>query len=107
MHIQTALTNIYNILDEDDPLKHANQLRRLLNAIKVSVERNGLDDEHIDLVTEYLDNWLVEDAIEEDIDSFIEETNDVYDKIVGDDEEDDDEEDDEEDLDDDMMDDDF
>ena len=108
MHIRTALTNIYAILDEDDPLKHSNKLRRLLGAMRNSLERSGLDDEVIDLINEYLDAWLVEDAIEEDIDSFIEETNDIYDKVVDEDEEDEEDEDEEdEDMDEDMMDDEF
>ncbi|MBR4986199.1 MAG: hypothetical protein IKY83_10740 [Proteobacteria bacterium] len=106
MHIRTALTHIYSILDEDEPLKHVGQLRRLLNGMRLGLEQSGLDDDALELAHEYLDTWLVEDAIKEDIDSFIEETNDIYEKVVGEDEEEDDE-DDGDDLDDDMLDDEF
>ena len=97
MHIKLALNKIFKILDEDDPAKHANSLRILLGGMKKGLHRSGLDDEVIDFVSEYLDAWLVEEAIEEDIDSFIEETNDVYDKVNDEDEDDDDEEEDEDD----------
>ena len=94
MQINTALDKIFQILDEDDPVKHANNLRSLLNSIRKGLHRSGLDDEIIDDVNEYIDTWLVDEAIEEDIDSFIEETNDIYDKVVEEDDEDDDDEDD-------------
>ena len=100
MHIKLALDKIFKILDEDDPAKHANNLRSLLTSMRKGLNRSGLDDEVIDFVNEYLDAWLVEDAIEEDIDSFIEETNDVYDKVVDEEEDDDDDDDDDDDLDD-------
>ena len=99
MQINTALDKIFQILDEDDPVKHANNLRSLLNSIRKGLHRSGLDDEVQDDVNEYIDTWLVDEAIEEDIDSFIEETNDIYDKVV---EEDEDDDDDDEDDDDDM-----
>ncbi len=97
MHIKLALNNIYLILDEDDPAKHASRLRHQLEGMKRGINRSGLDDEVIDLVNEYIETWLVEDAIEEDIDSFVEETNDIYNEVVGDEEEDEDDEDDEDD----------
>ena len=96
MHIKLALDRIFKILDEDDPAKHANNLRSLLTGMRKGLNRSGLDDEVIDFTNEYLDAWLVEDAIEEDIDSFIEETNDVYDKVIDEDEDDDDDDDDDE-----------
>ena len=101
MHIKLALNNIFTILDGDDPAKHASSLRHQLEGMKRGLNRSGLDDEVIDLVNEYLETWLVDDAIEEDIDSFIEETNDVYAEVVDEDEEEDEEdEDDEDDIDD-------
>ena len=106
MHIKLALDRIFRILDEDDPVKHANNLRSLLDSMRKGLNRSGVDDEVIDFVNEYIDSWLVDEAIEEDIDSFIEETNDVYDKIVVEDEEDDDDDDDD-DLDDADMDEDY
>lgn len=107
MHIKLALDRIFRILDEDDPVKHANNLRLLLEGMRKGLNRSGVDDEVIDFVNEYIDSWTVEEAIEEDIDSFIEETNDVYDKVVGEDGADDDDEEDDDDDDDDDIDDDF
>lgn len=100
MQITTALDRIFKILDEDDPAKNANSLRSLLTSMRKGLRRSGLDDEIMDDVNEYIDTWLVDDAIEEDIDSFIEETNDVYDKVVDEDEEDDDDDEDDDDEDD-------
>ena len=97
MHVKLALNKIFMILDEDAPEKSADKLRSLLEGMRKGVNRSGLDDEAIDAVNEYLDSWLVDDAIEEDIDSFIEETNDVYDQVVDEEEEDDDDDDDDDD----------
>jgi len=90
--LRSALEKIYAILDADDPAKHASALRRILKGMKKSLQRGELDDEMVDMVEEYLDNWLADDAIEEDIDSFVEDTNDVYDTFVDEEEDDDDEE---------------
>ena len=97
MQINTALDKIFVILDEDDPVKHADTLRSLLSSIQKGLHRSGLDDEIIDCVSEYVDTWTVDEAIEEDIDSFIEETNDIYERVVGEDEDEDDDEDEDED----------
>jgi len=90
--LRSALEKIYTIIDEDDPAKHASALRRILKGMRKSLRRGELDDEMVDMVEEYLDNWLADDAIEEDIDSFIEDTNDVYDAFADEEEEEDDEE---------------
>lgn len=95
MHIRLALDRIFKIFDEDDPAKHANHLRTLLAGMQKGLNHSGLDDEVIDFVNEYLETWLVDEAIEEDIDSFIEESNDVYDKVIVEEDEDDEMDDDE------------
>lgn len=95
MNLNLSLDKIFSILDEDDPVKHAGGLRSILKTIKKGVRRSGLDDEILDMLNEYLDSWLADGAIEEDIDSFIEETNDIYEKVVDEDDGDDDKEDDE------------
>ena len=94
MHVKLALNKIFMVLDGDTPENDADKLRSLLHGMRKGVHRSGLDDEAIDAVNEYLDTWLVDDAIEEDIDSFIEETNDIYDRVVDEEEEDDDDDDD-------------
>ena len=93
MHVKLALNRLLMILDEDNPLDYVGKLRALLVGMRKGLERSGLDDEVIDFIDEYLDCWLVDNAIEEDIDSFIEETNDIYDRVVGDDEDDDEDDD--------------
>lgn len=96
VNLNLSLDKIFAILDEDDPVKHAGGLRSILKAIKKGVRRSGLDDEVLDMLNEYLDSWLADGALEEDIDSFIEETNDIYEKVVDEDSDDDEEADDEE-----------
>ena len=90
MHIKLALKQIYEIIDGDDPARYAGKLRTLLKKMRKGLDSSDIDDEVIEFVNEYIDTWLVDEAIEEDIDSFIEETGDVYDKIIDDDDDDDD-----------------
>ncbi len=94
MHVRLALKQIYEIIDGDDPVRYANKLRTLLKKMRKGLDRSDIDDEVVEFTNEYIDTWLVDEAIEEDIDSFIEETGDVYDKIVDEDDDDDDDDDD-------------
>ncbi len=90
MRVNVALTRIFSYLDDDNPLDHAKALRSLLRGMRKGLDRSGLDAEVIDFINEYIDVWLVPHAIEEDIDSFHEESNDVRDKIGLEDEEEED-----------------
>lgn len=100
MQVITALNKIMGILDQEDPVKQASTLRTLLSNMQKGVNRSGLDDEVIDSVNEYIDTWIVDEAIEEDIDSFAEETDLIYEQIVEEEDEDDDDYDDDDDEDD-------
>ena len=88
MRVNTALTRISSYLDDDNPLAYVKSLRALLASMRKGLDRSGLDAEVIDFINEYIDTWLVPHAIEEDIDSFQEETNDVLEKVTLDDEDD-------------------
>lgn len=85
MRVNAALTRIFSYLDDDNPLDHVKSLRALLVSMRKGLDRSGLDAEVIDFINEYIDTWLVPHAIEEDIDSFHEETNDVQEKVSDDD----------------------
>lgn len=91
MRVNAALTRIFSYLDDDNPHAHVKSLRALLASMRKGLDRSGLDAEVIDFINEYIDTWLIPHAIEEDIDSFCEETNDVKEKVCFDDEEDEDE----------------
>ncbi len=105
MRVNAALTRIFSYLDDDNPHAHVKSLRALLASMRKGLDRSGLDAEVIDFINEYIDTWLIPHAIEEDIDSFYEETNDVKEKVCLDEDNEDDEDD--EDEDDDNFDDDF
>ena len=97
MQIVPALNKIMGILDQEDPTKYLSSLLSLLGNMEKSAARSGLDDEILDMIHDYTEAWTVEGAIEEDIDSFAEETYAIYDAIAEDDEGDEDDEDDEDD----------
>ena len=97
MQIVPALNKIMGILDQEDPTKYLSSLLSLLGNMEKSAARSGLDDEILDMIHDYTEAWTVEAAIDEDIDSFAEETYAIYAAIAEDDEDDQDDEDDEDD----------
>lgn len=97
MQVIPALNKIIDILDQEDPTKYLSQLLSLLGSLEKSAGRTGLDDEILDMIHDYVEAWTVEGAIEEDIDSFAEDTEAIYDVLAEDEEDEDDDDEDEDD----------